>query len=202
MWFDKQLYKVFRYFLERHIKLMLSEKVLSQIFAENTPICGSNASVYNHGQKTNIRLGTGVILDGILECYDRGKLIIGDYSYVGRSRIFAAQSINIGKGVLISDHTVIMDSDLHPLVGKKRYEDLKKWQKGTFPDVYTGILSQPVMLCDYVWVGANCVVLKGVNIGEGAIVGAGSVVVRDVPPYTIVAGNPAKLIREIPPDER
>jgi acetyltransferase-like isoleucine patch superfamily enzyme len=58
------------------------------------------------------------------------------------------------------------------------------------------------MISDFVWIGANVIILKGVTIGEGAIVGAGSVVTKDVPPYTIVAGNPARIIREIPENER
>ncbi len=51
-------------------------------------------------------------------------------------------------------------------------------------------------------IGAKSIIVRGVTIGEGAIVGAGSVVTRDVPPYTIVAGNPARIIREIPEDEQ
>jgi acetyltransferase-like isoleucine patch superfamily enzyme len=61
---------------------------------------------------------------------------------------------------------------------------------------------KPVKINDRVWIGFNSIILKGVTIGEGGIVGAGSVVTKDVPPYTIVAGNPARVIREIPIDER
>lgn len=60
----------------------------------------------------------------------------------------------------------------------------------------------PVKICNKVWIGFNSIILKGVTIGEGSIVGAGSVVTKDVPPWTIVAGNPARIIREIPENER
>ncbi|MDH4236354.1 MAG: hypothetical protein OEV17_03815 [Nitrospira sp.] len=55
---------------------------------------------------------------------------------------------------------------------------------------------------DKAWIGLDAIILKGVTIGEGAIVGAGSVVSKDVPPFTIVAGNPARVVRELGPDER
>lgn len=181
---------------------MVRERIANQVVRSGILNCGPNATVYNHGQRSNIKLGEGVILDGTLECYKEGELIIGDYSYIGRSRIFAAKSVTIGKGVYISDHIVVFDSDLHPLSGRGRYESLVDWNAGVPLNVYTNIDRKPVRIYDYVWIGANAVIIKGVTIGEGAVVGAGSVVTRDVPPYTIVAGNPARIIREIPLEER
>ena len=148
--------------------------------------CGSNALIHNHGARANISLGHGVILDGILECYERGRLIVDEFSYVGNSRIFAAERVTIGKGVFISDYVVVYDSNLHPLSGEQRYADMKGWNEGRFPDVYTGIPSQPVHIGDYAWIGALSVIGKGVTIGEGAVIGAGSVVTQDVPPNTVV----------------
>ncbi|MGM7449656.1 acyltransferase, partial [Idiomarina sp. ST20R2A10] len=60
----------------------------------------------------------------------------------------------------------------------------------------------PVRICDDAWIGAAAMVLRGVTIGQGAIVAAGAVVTRDVAPFSIVAGNPAVLVRELGPDER
>lgn len=95
-----------------------------------------------------------------------------------------------------------MDSNLHPISPKQRLEDAVNFSKGIHPDVYTGIPNAPVIIKNSVWIGVNSVILKGVTIGEGAIVGAGSVVTKDVPAWTIVGGNPAKVIREIPENER
>jgi acetyltransferase-like isoleucine patch superfamily enzyme len=163
----------------------------------------AGALVFNHGKQENIVIGNHVTLAGTLECYSGGKLTIGDFTYIGRSRIFARNSMTIGKGVLISDNVVILDSDLHPISASRRFDDLVRWNtNGVFFDVYTGIPGGRVAIGDYAWIGANTTILKGVDIGEGAIVGAGSVVTKDVPAWTIVAGNPAHVIREIPAHER
>jgi acetyltransferase-like isoleucine patch superfamily enzyme len=95
-----------------------------------------------------------------------------------------------------------MDSDLHPLSPEQRLNDAKKFSKGIFPDVYTNIPNAPTTIKNSVWIGVNSIILKGVTLGEGVVVGAGSVVTKDVPAWTIVAGNPARIIREIPENER
>jgi acetyltransferase-like isoleucine patch superfamily enzyme len=60
----------------------------------------------------------------------------------------------------------------------------------------------PVKICDDAWIGAGAFVLRGVTVGEGGVVAAGAVVTKDVPPYSIVAGNPAVLVRELSADVR
>lgn len=60
------------------------------------------SNLFNHGKRENVTLGKNVVVDGTLECYEQGSLTIGDYSFIGRSRIFSAYKINIGQGVLIS----------------------------------------------------------------------------------------------------
>ncbi|OQW89643.1 MAG: hypothetical protein BWK78_07520 [Thiotrichaceae bacterium IS1] len=150
------------------VKVTSSIKV--NTVANGTVRCGQHAVIHNHGSKSNIILGKFVTLDGTLECYKHGSLIIGDYTYIGRSRIFVASKVEIGKGVLISDNVVVLDSDLHPLSAKKRYQDLVEWcEKNTFFDVYTNIPNKPLTIHDYVWIGANVVILKGITIGEGAM---------------------------------
>lgn len=164
---------------------------------------GAYARCYNHSSdKERILIGNGVLIDGTIECYKKGSIIIGDYSFIGRSRVYCATSVSIGKGVLVSDNVCIMDSDLHSYSASERYVGAKAWVDGEFPDVYTSISSDPIIIGDYVWIGFGACILKGISIGTGAIVGAGSVVTRDVTPWTVVAGNPAREIKTIPVDER
>jgi len=161
------------------------------------------AEIFHHGNdKNQITLGDFVVLDGTLEVYESGVITVGDFSYIGRARIYCANSVTIGHHCLISDNVCVMDSNLHPLSASKRAVISEQWANGTFPDVYTDTPNAPVVLEDHCWIGFGCSILKGVRIGEGAIVGSNSVVTKDVPPWTIVAGNPTKTIREISENER
>lgn len=193
-------------FLERKLEERRQHRIrlaiLNSAHADSSLQCTSNARVLNHGKQENVVLGAYIILDGTLECYEHGRMEIGPYTFIGRSRLFCAKKISVGAGVMISDNVVIMDSDLHPISGNKRYQDMQEWVEGKFPDVYSNIKSAPVSIGNTAWIGANAVVLKGAAIGEGAIVGAGAVVTQDVPEWTVVAGNPARIIRELAPHER
>ena len=93
--------------------------------------------------------------------------------------------ITIGHGVVISERVVIRDSDNHAIISTENGE-LKSDEKPA---------AAPIVIQDHVWLGMNVVVLKGVTIGEGAIVAAGSVVTKDVPPHCLVAGVPAKVVK-------
>jgi acetyltransferase-like isoleucine patch superfamily enzyme len=114
------------------------------------------------------------------------SLTIGDSVFLNSGvSICALKSVTIGNNVAIGNYTLIMDSDFHSV------EDHTK------PGV-----AAPVVIEDDVWLGARVTVLKGVRIGRGAVVAAGAVVTRDVAPYTLVGGVPARLIRELQPPVR
>jgi acetyltransferase-like isoleucine patch superfamily enzyme len=131
-----------------------------------------------------------------------GEIRIGEWCYVGEgSRIWSAASVEIGNRVLISHSVNIFDSLTHPLRASVRHEQVKQIFGLGHPREIS-LDESPVKICDDAWIGAGAMVLRGVTVGEGGIVAAGAVVTRDVPPYTIVAGNPAVVVRELSPDER
>jgi len=131
-----------------------------------------------------------------------GKIKIGQYCYLGENaRIWSAKSIEIGDRVLISHDVNIFDNSTHPVNHKLRHLQFVEIITHGHPKKID-LKEKSIKIKDDVLIGAKSIILKGVTIGEGAIVGAGSVVTKDVPPYTIVAGNPARIIREIPEDER
>jgi acetyltransferase-like isoleucine patch superfamily enzyme len=131
-----------------------------------------------------------------------GKISIGEWCYVGvGARIWSAASIEIGNRVLISHSVHILDNLTHPIKAKDRHEQAKQiFTSGHPRDI--SLDERPVKIGDDAWIGACAMVLRGVAVGQGGIVAAGAVVTRDVPPYSIVAGNPAVVVRELSLDER
>lgn len=113
-------------------------------------------------------------------------LTIGDDVGVSGCVISAAKSITIGNRVLIGSGAMIIDSDFHSLNPRCRIERIGR---GT---------CRPVVICDDVFIGARAIITKGVTIGNAAVVAAGAVVVKDVAPWTIVGGNPAREIGRVP----
>jgi acetyltransferase-like isoleucine patch superfamily enzyme len=126
------------------------------------------------------------------------KMYIGDFCHVGaNSRIWAANVIEIGNRVLIAHDVNIFDSNTHPISPKERAAQYVSIITTGHPK-QIDLKQSFVKIKDDVWIGAGTIILKGITIGEGAIVGAGSVVTKSVEPYTIVAGNPAQKIGDVP----
>jgi acetyltransferase-like isoleucine patch superfamily enzyme len=114
------------------------------------------------------------------------KIRIGNNVGVSGVTISSRLQVVIGDNVLLGSGVLITDNDAHPLQVDERH--------------IPGATSlAPVFIEAGVFVGARSIILKGVTLGEGCVVGAGSVVSKNVPPYTIVAGNPAQIIRKLKP---
>jgi len=107
----------------------------------------------------------------------------------------------MGNRVLIAHNVTILDSLTHPIGARARHEHFKYIITEGYPD-RIDLGERAVDIGDDVWIGCMSVVLRGVSLGRGAIVGAGSVVTENVPPWTLAAGNPARIIRELDGDER
>ena len=128
----------------------------------------------------------GVIQPVIIRAVRRNaKIVIGNNVGISGSSIIATKEIHIGSNVLIGSGSVILDSDLHPITVEDRLNR---------PD---NITAAAVFIEDDVFIGGRCIVLKGVKIGKGSIIGAGSVVTKEIPPYSMACGNPAKVIKTL-----
>lgn len=134
---------------------------------------------------------------------ETGQISVGDRTFIGGGTFICIDKIHVGNDVLISWGCTIIDNDAHSLSWKNRANDVRDWKKGLEENQvgahknWADIKQLPVTIHDKAWIGFNSIILKGVTIGEGAIIGAGSVVTKDVPPWTIAAGNPARIIRRL-----
>ena len=147
-----------------------------------------------------ISIGANSHLRGQLLLFRRsGRISIGEWCYVGDgSRIWSRCSVQIGNHVSISHLVDIFDTNCHPLALDEHRRDLEAilGRNEDVPELT--VEDAPVVLEDGVRVGCKATILKGVRIGRGAFVAANSVVTQDVPPLCLVAGNPARVVRQIP----
>jgi acetyltransferase-like isoleucine patch superfamily enzyme len=141
-----------------------------------------------------IVIGDHVTLDGRLSFIfgnrisTRPEVVIGDHTYIGYGCCFtASSSITVGRHCLLAGNVQIADYDGHPIDAAHRRSGAPM-----SPDSV-----RPVVIGDDVWIGTRVLILKGVHIGDRAIIGAGAVVSRDVPPDTVVAGNPARVVKQL-----
>jgi maltose O-acetyltransferase len=149
-------------------------------------------------QKDNsaIQVGKNCHIKGKLLVFANGGCIrIGNDGYLGEnSRIWSMSSIAIGDRVLISYGVNIHDSDSHSLSAKHRYEHFKEIVTYGHPQGLCDVKSLPIEIGNDVWIGFNASIMKGVKIGQGAIIGSNAVIIKDIPEYGIAVGNPAKII--------
>ena len=132
----------------------------------------------------------------------QAKITIGKHCELGASQFICAESIEIGDDVIMAWGVTIMDSHAHPLDWEHRKNDVKQSYQDYLTDRSNFIKNKnwshvavcPIMIGDKAWIGFNVAILKGVTVGNKAIVGACSVVARDVLPNAVVVGNPARNI--------
>ncbi len=157
----------------------------------------------NRSIRESIVVGAHTHIRGHLFTFAHGgRITMGSYCYVGEySKIWSAAEITIGDRVLIAHNSNIFDTTTHPLNPAERHRQFVAIVTSGHPTTLN-LRSEPVVIEDDVWIGCNVVILMGVTIGRGAIVGAGSVVTKSVPPHVLVAGNPARIVRELTADER
>ncbi len=122
-------------------------------------------------------------------------VVIGNRTFIGGSRLVASEALIVGDDVLMSWGINIVDHDSHSLDWEERSQDVLEWLQGRKD--WQHVNRKPVIIGNKAWIGFNAIILKGVTIGEGVVVAAGAVVTKDVPPYSLVAGNPARVIKQI-----
>ncbi len=155
-----------------------------------------NTSQIRQKKKCRVTIGSHSMVNGNVMFEREGASVqIGDNTFIGGSDLICSKKITVGNDVLIAWGCTVVDHNSHAMQFSLRKKDVSEWMAGRKD--WTHVAQKEVVICDKSWIGFNSIILKGVVVGEGAIVGAGSVITKDVPPWTIVGGNPAQVIREI-----
>ncbi len=168
--------------LSKFYHLLATQFYLRNVYKGSGVICTSKPSLKIDGQLTignNVRIWSS-IQQTRLSVFRGAELSIGRGTYINGARISAKYHVSIGNNCTIAPEVLIMDSDFH---------DMNDHSK-------EGI-SESVIIEDHVWIATRATILKGITIGEHAVVAAGAVVTKDVPPYTVVGGNPAKILKHL-----
>lgn len=135
------------------------------------------------GKNLKINCSKGVFLNGNIILQGSGEISLGENSFIGSFSVLGSnKSISIRENVMIAQSVSIRDTD-------------HNFDRIDVPMIQQGIIISPVLIEDNVWIGHGAVITKGVTIGTGAIVAANAVVTKDVPPYAIVGGVPARIIK-------
>jgi acetyltransferase-like isoleucine patch superfamily enzyme len=150
-------------------------------------------------QQPGLEVGEGSSLytGTMLDVGPRGRVRIGSYCMLNNMLIIADDAVEIGNYALISWNVVIMDCYRTVFDTESRRTALRNAAARQDRRLGEPAPARPVRLGKNVWIGFESVILPGVSIGDGSIVGARSVIAADVPPMTIVAGNPARTIRRL-----
>jgi acetyltransferase-like isoleucine patch superfamily enzyme len=161
-----------------------------QVFTRFTCITMEDSS-----NKHDISIGDHAMISGLLISQNHGKIQLGTYTYLRENSVIgSAKSVAIGDFTSIADYVVIMDNNNHSINPEDRLikscspkgSEFRKWK---YSD------AEPIVIGRNVWVGSFARICKGVNIGDNSIVASNAVVTKDVPPNSIVAGNPAKIVK-------
>ncbi len=188
--------------LKRFLLKVLNQKKI--IFGKNLRILGA-LPYCKLPQQGKLILGNNVVLNS--DCKNSattlttnvkfvtgysGKIVIGDNCDFNGTCIVAYDEIEIGNYCQFASSSLISDNDFHPVNPEWRLKQMK----GEFYP-FESISKKKITIGNNVWVGWGAIILKGVTIGDNSIIAAGSIVVSDVPKNLIVAGNPAKVVKQI-----
>jgi acetyltransferase-like isoleucine patch superfamily enzyme len=147
----------------------------------------------------------GIIKANFIFESEKGEVSIGNNVHIGGANIISRKKVSIGNDVTMAWDITIYDHDSHSIHWELRKNDnhqcyidyLNHNGNNVIDKDWTHVNAKPIIIKDKVWIGFGVTILKGVTIGEGAVIGAKSVVTKDVPDWAVVAGNPARVVKQL-----
>lgn len=162
----------------------------------NTVLTGAGA--FRRFMSTRERalvIGAHTTMDGVQFALGAdARATIGDYCYFTNAVLLCELELTIGNYVVIGWNTTITDTDFHPIAPAERVRDAVACSPLSQDHTRPPIARRPVVIEDDVWIGPNAAIMKGVRVGTGSFIEPGAILTADVPPYSRVAGNPARVI--------
>ncbi len=190
------------------IKNRIKKKKQKDAFTKNAVVSDdivlmTGASCRNEGARENVKIEKHCTVGASMIALFGGKISVGENTYIGQSTsIQAKESIVIGNNVIIANNSLLLDNNNHPTSPAERlkmslcddflHDELWSWKYAE---------SAPIVIEDNVWIGRDVRILKGVTVGKGSIVAMGAVVTKSVPAYSVVGGNPAKVLKTLSSEE-
>jgi acetyltransferase-like isoleucine patch superfamily enzyme len=163
---------------------------------------GLGARMINLAGRERAVLEGDCVVRGCLRLEPRAHLRIGAFVYVGDGVIVSAQDrVEIGEATMLAHGVMVFDNDSHPINPHAREIQFRHMVGVRDRSTPIVVKAAPVIIGRRCWIGMNAMVMKGVTIGDDTIVAAGSVVTADLPSGVIAAGNPARVLRELTPEE-
>ena len=203
-WLIYKMYGRVRAAHDRYVRELREERLAASARIHATALVDDVATIVNHSENPDdVVIGANSSIQGhLLIMPQGGKIVIGEKSLVGPgTKVWSAGSITIGSYVMISHNVNIHDNNSHSLSWRERREEIDhvyphlRLYKHAFD-----LKAKPVVIEDDVWVGFGSSILKGVRVGRGALIGAGTMVTEDVAPFTIVGGNPMRVLKKLDPE--
>ncbi len=204
---------IFKIFGKKNIIKALDVNLISKEIGKlnisnciNQVILGAGSLFYEEAEinnipkdKSKITIGKNTHIRGKLLIFNYGgEIKIGDDCYIGAgTRIWSGKSVIIGNNVLISHDVNIVDTNSHEINHIERANRYKELVINGHWDSQGSIETEPIVIKDDAWISFGASILKGVSVGKGSIIAANSVVTKDVSDWTMVAGNPAKPIKNL-----
>lgn len=200
------------HFIKKKIKSFLARRKIAQ-YQEKLSIAPSAILTIKNldfrtipEERTYVLIGAKSVVSFasfIFETSD-GSVSIGENVQIGPSRFISKSSIVIEDDVTMAWDIVLYDHDSHSVHWSERskdnercYDDLVKYGDNIRNKDWSVVKTSGIRICSKAWIGFGVTILKGVTIGEGAVIGAMSVVTKDVPPWTVAAGNPARVVKQL-----